>query len=139
MTTRLQEDGGLRVGAAEFRRVRAAVRATGVPTRLEELLRPDPARGGRHRQLPVDVFLTALVLTAYYGQKVLLTKVHNLLTQGLARSLRVELGLAGAGRPDLTIRQVRTCSRRSSAGWHTPRVGHPTCRRRTAHTASRHC
>lgn len=104
---RPQEDGGLRVGAAEFRRVLAAVRATGVPAQVEELLRPDPAKGGRRRQLPVDVFLTALVLTAYYGQKVLLTRVHNLLTEGLARSLRVELGLTGAGRPELTIRQVR--------------------------------
>lgn len=101
------KEGGVHVRRAEFLRVLKEVRGTGVHTELEQLLRPD-AKNGRPRQLRVDVFLTAIIVSALYAKSALLVDVHYVLTEGLPYSLRVALGLDGKGtRGKLTVRQVR--------------------------------
>ena len=98
-------------GRREFERVMAQLEASGACGYIESLLRPDGA-GGRPRQLSVAVFLTAVVCAVDEKQGALsLVRVHHQLTQGLARSYRVQLGIttldAGGTDRSISLRQVR--------------------------------
>lgn len=81
------------------------VRRSGVHEDIEARLRP-AGKGGRPRDLQVDVFLAALMATTGAGRPLWLTEVHNTLTQELNRNLQRELGVRKKHRV-LTIRQVR--------------------------------
>jgi len=53
------------------------------------------------------VLLAAMILTTTHYQDLLLTRVHRLLTNDLARSYQRQLGIIRADGEKLTIRQVR--------------------------------
>ncbi len=78
---------------------------SGVHDELEALLRPD-GKGGRSRQLGVDVFLAGLLCTVAEKKTLALSLLHELLTRDLARSYQVALGIRKGTRA-ITIRQVR--------------------------------
>ncbi|GAC1580757.1 MAG: hypothetical protein NVS3B18_14390 [Candidatus Dormibacteria bacterium] len=94
----------------ELERALALVHKSDVHTDIEAALRPDRA-GGRPRQLPVDLFLAAVILTVSSGRRLSLVGVHKLLTSELARSTQVHYGVRWRdkdGRPRvLQLRQVR--------------------------------
>jgi hypothetical protein len=94
------------ISRAEFERALALVRRSGIQDTLQERLHP-PGQGGRPRALRLDVLLTAMILTTTHYQDLLLTRVHRLLTNDLARSYQRELGIIRADGQKLTIRQVR--------------------------------
>ncbi len=81
------------------------VHRSGVHDELEALLRPS-GKGGRPRQLGVDVFLAGLLCTVADKKTLALSLLHELLTRDLARSYQVALGIR-KGTRDITIRQVR--------------------------------
>lgn len=87
-----------------------AVRRSGVADELELLLRP--SRGGRPRQLRVEVFLAGLILTVQDNRALTLTNVHATLTSQIPRSAAEDLGTRYKREADgstavITIRQVR--------------------------------
>ena len=88
-----------------FARSLELVHRSGVHDELEALLRPD-GKGGRPRQLGVDVFLAGLLCTVAEKKTLALSLVHELLTRDLARSYQVALGIRKGTRA-ITIRQVR--------------------------------
>ena len=94
------------ISRAEFERALALVRRSGVQNTLQERLHPQ-GQGGRSRALRLDVLLTAMILTTTHYQDLLLTRVHQLLTNDLARSYQKELGIIREDGEKLTIRQVR--------------------------------
>lgn len=89
----------------EFDRALLLVRRSGVHTEIEARLRPSRV-GGRPRQLAVDVFLAALILTVMTKKNLALTLVHEVLTKDLAVSYRIQLGVLTDSQP-ITVRQVR--------------------------------
>jgi hypothetical protein len=98
------------IGRSHFARVLAAISDSGAVELLDGLLRPD-GKGGRPRQLRLDVFLAAVVIAGQEKPNLSLVNVHRILTGDLARSYRVALGLVRVG-PDgndqvVTLRQVR--------------------------------
>ncbi|MGC8471756.1 MAG: hypothetical protein ACP5PM_05625 [Acidimicrobiales bacterium] len=93
----------------ELDRALTAVRKSGVATRVERLV--NPLRTGRPRQLKVDAFLAAIILTAE-KKALTLTNVHATLTKELSLSARIALGTEYRPAPtcehrSLSIRQVR--------------------------------
>jgi hypothetical protein len=89
----------------EFERGLLLVRRSGAHHDLEALLRP-AGNGGKPRQLDVDVFLAALLLTISHKPNLSLVNVHQVLTRELARSYQIQLGVRRDGKA-ITIRQVR--------------------------------
>lgn len=89
----------------EFDRALLLVRRSRVHAEIEARLRPSRI-GGRPRQLAVDVFLAALILTVMTKKNLALTLVHEVLTKDLAVSYRIQLGVLTDGQP-ITVRQVR--------------------------------
>ena len=89
----------------EFARALELVHRSGVHDELEALLRPS-GKGGRPRQLGVDVFLAGLLCTVAEKKTLALSLLHELLTRDLARSYQVALGIR-KGTLAITIRQVR--------------------------------
>ncbi|MDA8297564.1 MAG: hypothetical protein M0004_13445 [Actinomycetota bacterium] len=89
----------------EFARALELVHRSGVHDELEALLRPE-GKGGRPRQLGVDVFLAGLLCTVAEKKTLALSLLHELLTRDLARSYQVALGIRKGTRA-ITIRQVR--------------------------------
>jgi hypothetical protein len=94
------------ISQAEFERALALVRRSGAQDTLQARLHPQ-GQGGRPRALRLDVLLTAMILTTTHHQDLLLTHVHRLLTNDLARSCQKEHGIIRADGKKLTIRQVR--------------------------------
>ncbi len=88
-----------------FARALGLVHRSGVHDELEALLRPS-GKGGRPRQLRVDVFLAGLLCTVAEKKTLALTLLHELLTRALARSYQVALGIRKGTRA-ITVRQVR--------------------------------
>lgn len=86
---------------SELDRALEYVRRTSVPDDIEAALRRAPD-GGRPRQLRVDVFLAAVMLTALRTRTVHLNEVHKTLTEQLGDNVQRDLGVF-----DLTLRQVR--------------------------------
>jgi hypothetical protein len=94
------------ISRAEFERALALVRRSGIQDTLQARLHPQD-QGGRPRALRLDVLLAGMILTTTHYQDLLLTRVHRLLTNDLARSYQKELGIIRADGEKLTIRQVR--------------------------------
>ena len=94
------------ISRAEFERTLTLVRRSGIQDTLQSRLHPQ-GQGGRPRALDLDVLLAAMILTTTHYQDLLLTRVHRLLTNDLARSYQRQLGIIRADGEKLTIRQVR--------------------------------
>jgi hypothetical protein len=94
----------------EVKLVMKAIRSSGVVSDIENLLAP--TKTGRPRELPVDAFLTAAVLTAFQGLTLTQKNIHKELTVGIALSMqnamhaRVKKSPHEKSRP-VTIRPVR--------------------------------
>jgi hypothetical protein len=88
-----------------FARALRLVHRSRVDTELELLLRP-PGRGGQPRRLRIDVFLAALLCTIGTKPNLTLTHVYAVLTQGLARSYQMQLGVRRGGEA-LSIHNLR--------------------------------
>lgn len=98
------------IGRTQLDRVLGVVRASGVGTEVEALLRP--TGDGRPRQLTADVLFAGMILTVLDGRSLELTNVHRTLTREIARSAQAAIGTrrtphgADQSRP-ISIRQVR--------------------------------
>lgn len=88
--------------AAEVRRAETVVDASGLPDRLDKLVRAADRRPGRPSELPVRAFLVGLLLTAQQGTPHLV-RVAALLS-GLDHNSRKRLGVDRPG--GITNRQV---------------------------------
>lgn len=93
------------INSRRFERARAYVRRSGVAADLERELRAKP--GGRHRALPVDVLLAAMMCCVDERHSLALTKVHELMTTDLSRQLQTQIGVRDRSGDAITIRQVR--------------------------------
>ncbi len=94
------------IGVKRFERTLAYVRRTGVPQELEELLRP-VGKGGRPRDLAVDVLLAAMIVTYDCVHSLKFTQVHEVMISRLSRQIQLRHRIrTRQGRP-ITVEQVR--------------------------------
>lgn len=81
------------MNSKRFNQYRAVVRRSGVADELEAMLRPN-GKGGRPRNLSVEVFLTILLASYQAKHDLIFTHVYDFMVNYLDRNTLIECGIA---------------------------------------------
>lgn len=94
----------------QFDRMHSQLAAAGVGDALDAILRG--GRGGRPRQLDMNVYAAGMLFAAMSGESLALSSVHKILTTELPRSAQIHYGIryvpkGGTQARPISVRQIR--------------------------------